>query len=63
MIYVVKKVHARGIYFVLQTRDFWHFSSAPSSLFERAAIYSPVPFIGCTTGSLSSSFNPVVLPI
>jgi hypothetical protein len=24
-IYVVKKGHARGIYFLLQTRNFWHF--------------------------------------
>jgi hypothetical protein len=31
-IYVVKKGHARDIYFLLQTRNFWHFS-APSSLF------------------------------
>jgi hypothetical protein len=31
-IYVVKKGHARDIYFLLQTRSFWHFS-APSSLF------------------------------
>jgi hypothetical protein len=28
----------------------------------RAAIYSPVPFIGCAC-SLTSSFDPVVLPI
>jgi hypothetical protein len=39
MIYVVKKGHARDIYFLLQTRSFWHFS-APSFLL-RAAIYSP----------------------
>jgi hypothetical protein len=48
---VVKKGHARDIYFLLQTRSFWHFSaSAPpllSCLSLRAAIYSPVPFIGC----------------
>jgi hypothetical protein len=31
-IYVVEKSHARDIYFLLQTRSFWHFS-APSSLF------------------------------
>jgi hypothetical protein len=31
-IYVVKKGHARDIYFLLQTCNFWHFS-APSSLF------------------------------
>jgi hypothetical protein len=31
-IYVVKKGHARDIYFLLETRNFWHFS-APSSLF------------------------------
>ena len=31
-IYVIKKGHARDIYFLLQTRNFWHFS-APSSLF------------------------------
>ena len=31
-IYIVKKGHARDIYFLLQTRNFWHFS-APSSLF------------------------------
>jgi hypothetical protein len=29
---LVKKGHARDIYFLLQTRNFWHFS-APSSLF------------------------------
>jgi hypothetical protein len=32
MIYVGKKGHARDIYFLSQTRNFWHFS-APSSLF------------------------------
>jgi hypothetical protein len=31
-IYVVKKGHARDIYFLLQARNFWHFSD-PSSLF------------------------------
>jgi hypothetical protein len=33
-IYVVKKghAHARDIYYLLQTRNYWHFS-APSSLF------------------------------
>jgi hypothetical protein len=31
-IYVVKKGHARDVYFLLQTRNFWYFS-APSSLF------------------------------
>jgi hypothetical protein len=31
-IYVIKKGHARDIYFLLQARKFWHFS-APSSLF------------------------------
>jgi hypothetical protein len=31
-IYVIKKGHARDIYFLLQTRNFWYFS-APSSLF------------------------------
>jgi hypothetical protein len=31
-IYVVKKGHARGIYFLLQTRHVWYFS-APSALF------------------------------
>ena len=31
-IYAVKKGHARDIYFLLETRNFWHFS-APSSLF------------------------------
>jgi hypothetical protein len=30
--YVVKKGHARDIYLLLQTHNFWHFS-APSSLF------------------------------
>jgi hypothetical protein len=60
-IYVVKKGHARDIYFLLQTRIFFTLQSAPSSLL-RAAIYSPVPFIGCA-GSLTSSFDPVVLPI
>jgi hypothetical protein len=28
-IYVVKKGHARDIYFLLQTRSFWHFSACP----------------------------------
>jgi hypothetical protein len=37
-------------------------TSAPPLLSLRAAIYSPVPFIGCA-GSLTSSFDPVVLPI
>ena len=49
-IYVVKKGHARGIYFLLQTRNFWHFN-APPLLSLRAAIYSPVPFIGCIGSS------------
>jgi hypothetical protein len=29
----------------------------------RAAIYSPVPFIGCILAPLTSSFDLVVLPI
>jgi hypothetical protein len=49
--YVVKKGHTRDIYFILKTRSFWYFS-APSSLL-RAAIYSPVPFIGCIGSSNS----------
>jgi hypothetical protein len=51
-IYVVKKGHARDIYFVLQTRSFWHFS-APPLLSLRADIYSPVPvpFICCIGSS------------
>jgi hypothetical protein len=36
-IYVVKKGHARYIYFLLQTRSFWRVS-APSSLFLCADI-------------------------
>jgi hypothetical protein len=46
----VKKGHARVIYFLLQTRNFWH-TSAPPLLSLRAAIYSPVPFIGCIGSS------------
>jgi hypothetical protein len=59
-IYVVKKGHARDIYYLLQTRNFWYFSAPLLSL--RAAIYSPVPFIGCA-GSLTPSFDLVVLAI
>ena len=53
-VYVVEKGHARDIHFLLQTRNFWHFS-APSSLFTCCyllhEIYSPVPFIGCIGSS------------
>jgi hypothetical protein len=28
-IYVVKKDHARDIYFLFRTRNFWHFSQRP----------------------------------
>jgi hypothetical protein len=52
-IYVIKKGHARDIHFLLQTRNFWHFSAPPllSLYVLRAAIYSPVPFIGCIGSS------------
>jgi hypothetical protein len=49
-IYVVKKGHARDIYFLLQTRNFWYSSAPPplslSLYVVLSAIYSPVPFIG-----------------
>jgi hypothetical protein len=56
-IYVVKKGHARDIYFLLQTRIFLALQPPPPLLSLRAAIYSPVSFIGCA-GSLTSSFDP-----
>jgi hypothetical protein len=66
-IYLVKKGHAREIYFLLQTqtRTFWHFS-APSSLFTccylLASAFHKLPS-AVLGGSLTSSFDPVALPI
>jgi hypothetical protein len=54
---IVKKGHARDIYSLLQTRNFWYFG-APPLLSLRAAIYSPVPFIGCIGSSHITSFDP-----
>jgi hypothetical protein len=51
-IYVVKKGHARDIYFLLQTRSSQFLAlQRPPLLSLRAAIYSPVPFIGCIGSS------------
>jgi hypothetical protein len=59
MLYVVKTGHARDIYFLLQTRIFWY-SSAPPLLSLRAAIYSPVPFIGCIGSSTQRDLAPQI---
>jgi hypothetical protein len=61
-IYVVKKGHARDIYYIFLLADAQFLVlQRPLFLSLRAAIYSPVPFIGCA-GSLTSSPDPVVLP-
>jgi hypothetical protein len=65
---IEKKGHARGIYFIFliadaATRNFWHFGAPSSaSLYVLLSTRQPVPFIGCAC-SLTSSFDPVVLPI
>jgi hypothetical protein len=61
--YVVKKGHARDIYFLLQTRSFWHFS-APSSLFTCCYLLaSAFHRLYLLLAPLTLSFDLVVLPI
>jgi hypothetical protein len=57
-IYVVKKGHARDIYFLLQTRSFWHFSAPSFSLYvllsTRQCLSSAVFCIGSSYIKLRS---------
>jgi hypothetical protein len=61
-IYVVEKGHARDIYFLLQTRSFWHFS-APSSLFTWCYLLARQCLSSAALAPLTPSFDLVVLPI
>jgi hypothetical protein len=62
---VVKKGLARDIYFLLQTRTFWHFSAPSAFLSLRAVIYSPVRqcLSSAVLAPLTLSSDLVVLPI
>jgi hypothetical protein len=63
-IYVVKKGHARDIYFLLQTRNFWHLSAPSAPLLSlRAAIYTRQCLSSAVLAPLTLSFDLVVLPI
>jgi hypothetical protein len=61
-IHVIKKGHARGIYFLLQTRIFWRFS-APSSLFTYVLLSTRQCLSSAVLAPLTWSFDLIVLPI
>jgi hypothetical protein len=61
-VYVVKKGHARDIYFLLP-RNFWRFS-APSSLFTCCYLLATRQCLSLAVlAPLTCNFDPVVLPI